>query len=151
MTEYRDVASHGDMNLAWAVRHEVFVDEQKVPIEEEVDALDLEPTTIHALALSDGVCLGTGRVLFDSPGHVHIGRLAVRAAARGRGIGVGLMEYLERRAAERYAVDGAVTIVLSSQEHAMEFYSRLGYAPVSGERYLDAGIWYQDMSKVVST
>lgn len=147
--EYRDVASHGDLQLAWAVRFEVFVNEQKVPVEEEVDDLDLAPSTIHALALRDGECLGTGRVLLDSPGHVHIGRLAVRQAARGLGIGVGLMEYLERRALAEYAVDGAVTIALSAQEYAMGFYAGLGYAAVTGERYLDAGIWHQDMSKTL--
>ncbi len=148
--EYRDVASPADLEAAHAVRFEVFVDEQKVPLEEEIDALDTVATTLHALAFVDGECVGTGRVLPDSPGHVHIGRLAVRKPARGRGIGVGLMHHLEQRAMETHGVDGVVVIVLSSQEHAMEFYRKLGYEAVTGERYLDAGIWHRDMVKTLS-
>lgn len=151
MIAYRDVASRADLEEAWAVRYEVFVVEQKVPIEEEIDALDDAPTTLHALAYADGVLAGTGRVLLDSPGHVHIGRLAVRATHRGCGIGLGLMRHLENWALREHSDHGRVRIVLSSQEHAMAFYRRLGYSPVTGERYLDAGIWHQDMFKDLDT
>lgn len=149
MTEYRDVQSREDLEAAWAVRYEVFVEEQNVPIDEEIDDHDLAETTIHALAYIDGTCVGTGRVLLDEPGHVHIGRMAVRKPVRGLGIGVGLINYLEKRALEEHGIDGVVTIVLSSQEQAMDFYRRLGYTTVTGKHYIDAGIWHQDMAKVV--
>lgn len=139
---------------AWRVREEVFVVEQAVPIEEEIDALDSDPGTLHALAIEDGEVLATGRVLAphpDHPGVVHVGRVAVRAAARGRGVGAALMAHLEGLALAAHGIrthgDLEVRVELSAQEQAMGFYSRLGYVVVSGERYLDAGIWHQDMER----
>ncbi len=152
---YRAAVCDEDMECVRAVRFEVFVDEQNVPIEEEIDAHDDAPTTLHSLVEVDGSCVGTGRVLLDSPGHVHIGRLAVLKAARGQGIGVGLMNHLEQRALDVHGESSAgvrrVAIVLSAQEYVMDFYRKLGYEPVTGERYLDAGIWHQDMAKTLDT
>ena len=62
-----------------AVRDEVFVGEQGVPIEIEHDALD--PLCAHVVArLLDGTPIGTARLTPDR----HIGRMAVRAPWRGR-------------------------------------------------------------------
>ena len=57
-----------------AIRHKVFVGEQNVPVELEIDGLDDEAK--HALAFVDGVPIGTGRILSDG----HIGRVAVLSA-----------------------------------------------------------------------
>lgn len=139
---------------AWRVRREVFVDEQRVPAEEEVDALDSDLRTLHVLAIEDGEVLATARLLAphpDHPGVVHVGRVAVRAMARRRGVGAALMAHLEGLALSRHGVlDGdalMVRVALAAQEQAMGFYSRLGYVVVTGERYLDAGIWHQDMER----
>lgn len=145
------VTTRDQLEDAWRVRFEVFVDEQGVPADVEVDELDTAPTTTHVLAVDEvtGEVLGTGRLLLDAPGHVHLGRLAVRAAARGRGVGARLVTELADLALDRYAagVPPTVEVVLSAQESAMGFYERLGFAVVSGERYLDAGIWHQDMAR----
>lgn len=186
------VTAREELELAWDVRTEVFVHEQRVPVEEEIDELDTASSTTHVLALDEatGEALGTGRLLSDPAheGEVHLGRLAVRAAARGRGIGARLVIAIEGLAlaghatAERRpagghgasddgaavdgeagdgaAVDGGagdgtgtlrVRVVLSAQESAIGFYRRLGYEVVSGERYLDAGIWHQDMAHTVTS
>lgn len=174
MIETRDVTDRAGLEEAWRIRFEVFVDEQHVPPEEEVDARDEDPATLHALAFLDGVPVATGRVLPDgTPGHVHVGRVAVRAAARGSGVGASIMAHLEGMALAEYGIPGdaetlgdaetpgdagtsgeprhlTVRIALSAQESAVGFYSRLGYSPVSGERYLDAGIWHQDMARTVA-
>lgn len=158
MAEVRvvDVVDAAGLDEAWAIRFEVFVDEQAVPVEEEVDALDSSPGTFHVLAYVDGVPAGTGRVFPDGvPGNVHVGRMAVRAPFRGSGVGAALMAHLEGIAVAEYAVAGAdgrltVVVALSAQESAMGFYSRLGYEVVSGKRYLDAGIWHQDMARTVT-
>lgn len=149
------------------VRLEVFVGEQDVPFVEEIDARDDEPTTVHVLARgADGTPLGTGRILLEPEhtGQVHLGRLAVRLAARGTGLGARLVDVLEREALARAAVPlepeaaaragvepGApgLTVVLSAQEQAMGFYERCGYRGVTGESYLDAGIPHQDMSRTL--
>ncbi|MPV37698.1 GNAT family N-acetyltransferase [Georgenia subflava] len=162
------VDTRAGLEQAWDVRLEVFVTEQQVPLEEEVDDLDTASTTTHVLAVDDarGRALGTGRLLSDPghPGEVHLGRLAVRAEARGRGIGARLVVAIEALALAEHAVSAgpsdaggpdtralAVTVVLSAQESALEFYRRLGYSVVSGERYLDAGIWHQDMARTISS
>lgn len=138
-----DATRRGD---CLAVRLEVFVDEQKVPLAEEIDALDDVATTTHLLALgADGEVLGTARVLADPahPGEVHVGRVAVRAVARGTGVGRVLMRAAHAVALDDHAVDGRVRSVLSAQRQAFGFYESLGYTVV-GDFYLDAGIEHKD-------
>jgi predicted GNAT family N-acyltransferase len=120
----------------WAepIRTTVFVDEQKVPADMEVDAQD--PLSLHAVAFAGERAVGTGRLLPDG----HIGRMAVLAEARGQGVGSALLTTLMAQAQAR----GHAAAVLSAQTHAVEFYRRHGYAVVSGE-YLDCGIPHVDM------
>jgi len=117
------------------IRYAVFVDEQKVPADMELDVWD--PQSVHAIAFDmDGTALGTGRLLPDG----HIGRLAVARTARGSGIGSALLLALMQEARRR----GHRAAVLSAQTHAVPFYRRHGYE-VSGVEYLDAGIPHVDM------
>ena len=140
------VATREELERCWAIRTEVFIREQHVPPEEEIDTLDTAPDTIHLLARHDGRDVGTARILPDGPGRCHIGRVAVRAETRGTGVGRELMEAAAEAALAACAgSDGTVEILLSSQEQAMGFYRSCGYRVISGERYLDAGIWHQDM------
>ncbi len=140
-----------------AIRMAVFVQEQDVAAEREMDALDDDPTTLHVLAVSDdGTPLGTARLL--APHHAgepaHVGRVAVRADARGTGVGALLMTALEQEALDRFGVlaDGVrtVSVELSAQEQALGFYARLGYS-ARPERYLDEAIWHRDAVKVVTS
>ena len=117
------------------LRFAVFVDEQKVPADIEIDEWD--SLSVHALAFGDdGSIIGTGRLLPDG----HIGRMAVRADARGLGVGSALLSALMEEARRR----GHAAAILSAQTHAVPFYSRHGYSVVSGE-YMDAGIPHVDM------
>ncbi|UNX55989.1 GNAT family N-acetyltransferase [Georgenia sp. TF02-10] len=151
------VTSRAQLEQCWEVRTEVFVVEQHVPLAEEIDDLDTAATTTHVLAVerTTGRALGTGRLLSDPAhaGEVHLGRLAVRAAARRTGLGARLVVAIEALALAGHAEPAGaaleVTVVLSAQESAMGFYRRLGYEVVDGERYLDAGIWHQDMRRRV--
>ena len=133
-----------------------FVIEQGVPFSLEIDARDDLATTIHVLARgADDAPLAAGRLLIDPvrPGVVHLGRLAVRRACRGTGLGARMVSALEDaawRAAAARDDGAAVTVILSAQEQAMGFYERCGYTAVTGESYLDAGIPHQDMARVVS-
>ncbi|WP_051263509.1 GNAT family N-acetyltransferase [Actinomyces johnsonii] len=135
------------------VRLEVFVAEQAVPLAQEIDARDEEPTTIHLLASgADGTPLGAGRILVEPehPGRVHLGRLAVRSIARGTGLGARVVAALEQTALS-HSGRPRVEVVLSAQEQAMGFYERCGYRVLDGHHYLDAGIWHQDMARTVSS
>ena len=112
-----------------AIRCEVFVGEQNVPEELEIDGLDGEAK--HVLAFVDGVPIGTGRILIDG----HIGRVAVLKNYRGHGIGKLIMKELIK-----WAHDMSLEKVwLSSQWHAHSFYLDLGFVCV-GEIYKEAGI-----------
>ena len=112
-----------------AIRYEVFVDEQNVPEELEIDGLDGEAK--HVLTFVDEVPIGTGRILSDG----HIGRVAVLKNYRGLGIGKSIMKELIK-----WAQDMSLEKVwLSSQLHAHSFYLDLGFVCV-GEIYKEAGI-----------
>ena len=131
----------GDWNTcgddAAQIRHEVFVVEQKVPLEEEMDARD--GMCIHAVVYgSDGTPLATGRLLPDG----HIGRMAVRAQARRSGLGSLVLESLMEEARKR----GHREVVLAAQTHAQPFYAAHGFEVLGGV-FLDAGIDHVNMRK----
>jgi predicted GNAT family N-acyltransferase len=127
--------------LAAPIRFKVFVEEQKVPAESEIDERD--PQCVHAVALDeDGKALGTGRLLPDG----HIGRMAVLLEARKLGVGSALLTALMDEARRR----GHAQAALSAQTHAIAFYRRHGYAVVSGE-YMDCGIPHVDMACALAT
>lgn len=140
-----EITSREELERAWAIRFEVFVDEQKVPAEIEIDDIDTDPTTTHVLIVDGDTDVATGRLLVDAEGHLHIGRVAVRKAARGTGAGKLVMNSLAKLACEKFGHDGSVSIEISAQEQAMPFYENLGYTVKDGRRYLDAGIMHQDM------
>jgi len=121
------------------IRFAVFVEEQRVPLEMEMDEFD--PRSLHALAYSPaGEAIGTGRLLPDG----HIGRMAVLEAWRGRGVGGAILERLVDAARAR----GDREIVLSAQSHAIPFYRRHGFAE-EGPQYDEAGIPHQTMRKAL--
>lgn len=142
---------------ALALRFAVFVGEQGVSPEGERDALDAAPGTVHFLALtgddpapgaSDGV-VGVGRLLAPgADGHPHIGRVAIARDRRRGGAGRALMDAIEREALARFGHGGSVTVALSAQVQAIPFYEAIGYI-VTGDPYLDEGIWHRDAFKVV--
>ncbi len=126
---------HSMRRWAEPLRFAVFVEEQNVPAEIELDSFDA--LSVHAVAFNaNGEAAGTGRLLPDG----HIGRMAVAKPARGQGVGSALLRSLmdeARRHGHTYAV-------LSAQTHATEFYRKHGYSVVGGE-YDDAGIPHVDM------
>jgi len=125
--------------LASAIRFEVFVQEQQVPISEELDAMD--PDCLHALAFgSQGAALGTGRLLPDG----HIGRMAVRHVARKKGVGTAVLKALVEAAHTK----GFSEVVLGAQLHAKDFYLKQGFVEF-GEIFLDANIDHVMMRKTL--
>jgi len=125
-------AAPAEWEALLAVRHEVFVHEQGVPAEEEVD--DLDGVAVHLIALADGEVAGTCRIL-GGGGQWKVGRMAVRRPFRGLGVGRALM----RGAEADVAAHGGGTVRLSAQMHAVGFYSGLGYRSLGGV-FPDAGI-----------
>jgi predicted GNAT family N-acyltransferase len=120
------------------IRFTVFVEEQGVPREIELDEHD--PVCLHAVVFEDGDAVATGRLLPDG----HIGRMAVLKAWRGRGIGAAVLNELIKAALKR----GHREVALSAQVHAVPFYRAHGFVPV-GEEYLEAGIPHQAMKRAL--
>lgn len=122
-------------NDASAVRYEVFVQEQRVPLEIEMDELD--PDCIHAVVYdAQGDAVATGRLLPSA----YIGRMAVKAGCRGQGLGAKVLLALRDAAKDR----GDTTVFLSAQLHALPFYSKYGFEAY-GDSYEDAGIAHRMM------
>ena len=118
-----------------ALRSAVFIDEQKVSAELEWDGRDGD--CLHVIAAdAAGAPIGCGRLLPEG----RIGRMAVLAPARGRGVGAEILRALTDAARAR----GHAVVELSAQTHALGFYARFGFVAEGGE-YLDAGIAHRTM------
>ena len=123
-----------------AVRTAVFIVEQRIPADLEWDADDAR--SLHALAVdADGTPIGCGRLLPDG----HVGRMAVLAPWRGRGVGAALLTRLVAAAQAR----GDARVVLNAQVQAMPFYARFGFAPV-GAPFVEADIPHQAMARALA-
>ena len=122
-----------DRKACYDIRKAVFVGEQAVPLELELDEYD-EVATHFLLRGSDQTSLATARLL-DKRGQAKIGRVAVLKEARGLGLGLALMQFVLDEARRL----GFTEAVLDSQTYAIPFYERLGFT-AEGEEFDDAGI-----------
>jgi predicted GNAT family N-acyltransferase len=122
---------------AYTVRHEVFVAEQAVPVEVELD--DDDAISVHAVAYgADGAILGTGRLLPDG----HIGRMEVRKLARGLGVGGQILDAL---IGQEHG-DGHRLLVLHAQTHAKPFCAAHRFV-AEGDTFFEAGIEHVVMTR----
>jgi len=140
--EVREARDADERAALLALRHEVFVSEQGVPLDLEIDEHD--ETATHIVALDDGELVGTCRLL-QAGDQGKFGRLVVARHARGRGIGAALLAEAERRAQGM----GCDRMVLAAQTSAMGLYERAGYT-TRGDVYLDAGIEHMTMEKALA-
>ena len=134
------VTTLAQMVDALAIRRRVFIEEQGVPEDEEIDDHDGDPasftTALHVVLYRGGAPIATGRLLLPHDGEgAHIGRVAVLAEHRRIGAGRAVMFALRSLAVER----GMHDITLAAQLHAIGFYEKLGYV-ARDDVFLDAGI-----------
>lgn len=143
MTQQDVVIEQGDWatlgECAAEIRRQVFIEEQAVSLNDEWDGRD--PECLHFLAWCQNRPLGTARLLPDG----HLGRVAVIAQARGKGIGLHLMRAAISAARQR----NHRKIILDAQLHALPFYERLGFQAFGSEFY-DAGILHRSMQLLLS-
>lgn len=131
------VSSQAELVQAFTIRIQVFVKEQRVPAEIELDSDDQR--AIHFLAIKSGEAVGTARVVMKH-GNAKIGRMAVLKTYRRKGIGAALLKRAimaaKRLRAER--------IYLHAQVAVIDFYERLGFRAV-GRVFDEAGIAHRKM------
>jgi predicted GNAT family N-acyltransferase len=130
---------HDFQKLARPLRYVVFVEEQKVPVELELDHED--DTALHAVALNRmGLPLATGRLIQHAPGVARIGRMAVKKQMRGSDLGRRVLHALMDAAQNR----GDTQAILHAQCSAEGFYKRSGFEP-HGAIFEEAGIAHIEM------
>ena len=137
------VETPAELAGAFSLRIRVFVGEQGVPADIELDDADTDPDTVHAVALHNSVVIATGRLLPDVDGKgPHIGRMAVEQDWRRGGVGGQVLHFLE----EQGRALGFRQITLHAQEYVKSFYAGQGYREV-GEMFLEVDIPHREMVK----
>jgi predicted GNAT family N-acyltransferase len=136
MIDVRSVSFAHDEAFIRFIRNNVFSGDQGIDPGLDFDGND--PEAIHVIAFVDGNAVGTGRVLDDG----HIGRVAVLAQYRGRGIGSEIVKCLMDEAAR----GGYPRVYLGSQKHACGFYTKLGFTSY-GDVYIEVDIEHILMGK----
>ncbi len=141
MVETRVGSWHELGERARAIRTQVFIEEQNIPVEMEWDEADAQ--AVHAIALNRfGLPLATGRLLQHAPGVARIGRMAVSQAVRGSGVGRAVLDALTNAARQR----GDHELVLHAQTSAQSFYARSGFS-TRGAVFEEAGIAHIEMTR----
>jgi len=130
------------MARAYAIRRRVFIEEQQVPEEIELDADDAR--AFHALATIGTDAIGCGRMLDHGDGEVKIGRMAVLPEFRGTGVGRDILRFLMDRA----RAGGRRNAILHAQLTAEGFYLKEGFRPL-GDVFEEAGIAHRKMVKLL--
>ncbi|MBY0120990.1 GNAT family N-acetyltransferase [Bacillus sp. S/N-304-OC-R1] len=133
--------NHQELEDAFSIRKTVFIHEQHVPEEEEIDQYD--DTAVHFVQYDGPKPIGAGRFrTIDRVGKVE--RICVLKEHRKTGAGKQIMKKIEGYAKEH----GIEKLKLNAQTHAIPFYSGLGYEIIS-EEFLDAGIPHRTMQKKI--
>ena len=140
--------SKEELNLGFALRIEVFVKEQKVPIELELDDKDHSDNTVHIGYFNDNKLIGVARLIDLDKDVIHMGRVVIDKEYRGKGISRKLIIGCETTA--KNILKREVIIELSAQIQAEKFYESLGYNRINDKVYLDAGIEHVDMRKIIN-
>ncbi len=138
--QIKKVETEKEKEQALAIRYHVFVNEQNVPPEEEIDKWD--DIAVHFLASISDQPVGTGRLRWLNSHVGKVERVAVMPKYRGTGVGKAIMTTMEAYARSR----GTTEILLYAQTQAAAFYQRLGYQK-EGDTFLDAGIEHIAMRK----
>ncbi|MBD3109887.1 GNAT family N-acetyltransferase [Bacillus sp. AGMB 02131] len=136
------VQNQQQLEEAYTIRKKVFVEEQNVPMEEEIDEFEMD--AVHFLLYSEhDQPIAAGRFR-EADGYGKVERICVLAEQRRTGAGKYIMESIAAYAEQ----NGINKLKLNAQTHAIRFYESLGYEVVS-EEFMDAGIPHKTMVKTL--
>ena len=127
-----------EYELILLIRKRVFVEEQGIALELEIDETELLAT--YFLTALDLKPLATGRLRVVER-KVKFERIATLKEARGRGEGRGLMDFMLSYAKKTYPT---LCPYLHAQESSVGFYEKLGWRK-TGPIFFEAGISHQAM------
>lgn len=140
MYNVKIVTSERERQEAFFVRRKVFVEEQGVPLNLELDELD--KTADHFVVYNEEKPIGAGRIREIESGTGKVERVCVLPTYRGKHLGNLMMHALEKHAVSK----GLNKIILNAQSYAIPFYEKLGYVIASTE-FMDADIPHRRMEK----
>jgi predicted GNAT family N-acyltransferase len=134
------VVNDCELKGAFEVRKQVFVEEQGIPEDLELDEHDME--AMHMVAKDGERIVGTARVLFLAASQAKLERMAILKPFRHRGIGKSIISFLD----EEFKNRGIEQVVLHAQCSAVNFYKSCGFEE-SGSPFWEAGIKHVKMQK----
>jgi len=133
MISVQKIADAKQLETVFAIRQKVFVEEQKVPLDEEYD--EFEKTSLHYLATVDGVPAGVARWRETEKG-VKLERFAVLPEFRNKEVGSYILKQVLSDVKQAHKNK---TIYLHAQLPAIPFYARQGFQKV-GEQFSECDI-----------
>ncbi|MEH7453302.1 GNAT family N-acetyltransferase [Gottfriedia acidiceleris] len=141
----KKIMNEEELKIAFAIRKDIFVKEQGVPVEDEFDQYDkLNGDCQHILVHYNEQPVGTGRIRFvDGVGKLE--RICILESFRKFGLGKNIIKALEEIAEEQ----GASKVKLHGQTHAEGFYKNLGYH-TSSDVFIEDGIPHILMLKEIT-
>lgn len=143
MIDVKIARSDREREAAYDVRKQVFVEEQGVPLNLEMDEFD--KTSDHFIVYDDERPIGAGRIREIENGIGKVERICVLKDFRGKHLGNLIMLELEKHAKST----GMKKLILNAQSYAVPFYEKLGYTVTSPE-FMDADIPHRAMEKDIS-
>ncbi len=135
------VENKRDKEHIFKIRRSVFVNEQKVPLEEEIDEFDDSDSVIHLLGTDHNNPVAASRIRFVED-YAKLERIAVLKEFRGRNFGAEMVIAME----DVILNHNYKKSVLNAQTYAEDFYKKLGYTTTS-DVFMDAGIPHITMNK----
>lgn len=139
----RFIESKEELETCLSIRRKVFIEEQQVPEELEIDEMDLFVPQRHVLMLAEDVPAGAARFRHLGEGILKYQRIAVLPEHRGKGLGKVLLDGLDQLAVQL----GYRHVKIEAQKYAEGFYHHCGFVTVSPEVFMDAGIPHIAMEK----
>jgi predicted GNAT family N-acyltransferase len=141
----KHVENEQELEDCYTIRKEVFVQEQKVPLEEEVD--DYESVCDHFVVYPSEMSMpiGAGRLRPLNAREAKIERICIHPSYRKHGLGAAVMQEIERFARKNHYR----CLMLHAQTQALGFYEAFGYINISDEPFDEAGIMHVKMQKEI--
>jgi predicted GNAT family N-acyltransferase len=136
------VTDEQELKSAMEIRRQVFIIEQGVPHDLEMDEYDAE--ALHIIAYYHGNIIATCRLIFLPDEHVKLERMAILKPFRNKGIGRKILDYIDRKMEDKQIK----LIVIHAQSQAIPFYESFGFKRV-GLPFWEAGIEHIKMQKHV--
>lgn len=144
MIEVKIARSAHEREDAFHVRKKVFVEEQGVPINLEIDEFD--KLASHFIVYNEEQPIGAGRMREINKGIAKVERVCILKEFRGKHLGFLIMEELEKHATSEMMNK----IILNAQSYAIPFYEKLGYT-VNSPEFMDADIPHRAMEKEINS